>query len=110
MTDVATTLDWENCKLPVVAETMKRIGQCACGDKAYSIPEETKSRVETQFWYAHSVNLLHALCFFVCFAHTLCAGINSLNAATDTFKRHDNTDASSSKKLQPDKKTNTTYI
>ena len=48
MADVATTLDWENCKLPVVAETMKRIGQCACGDKAYSIPEETKSRVETR--------------------------------------------------------------
>ena len=53
MADVATTLDWKNCKLPVVAETMKRIGQCACGDKAYSIPEETKSRVDTQFWYAH---------------------------------------------------------
>ena len=65
MADVATTLDWENCKLPVVAETMKRIGQCACGDKAYSIPEETKSRVETQFWYANSVNSLHAVCLFV---------------------------------------------
>ena len=74
MADVATTLDWENCKLPVVAETMKRIGQCACGDKAYSIPEETKSRVETQFWYAHSVNSLHDFCLFVFVAHTRCAG------------------------------------
>ena len=83
MADVATTLDWENCKLPVVAETMKRIGQCACGDKAYSIPEKTKSRVETQFWYAHSVNSLHAVCFFVFFAHTLCAGTDS---ATDTLR------------------------
>ena len=98
MADVSTTLDWENCKLPVVVETMKRIGQCACGDKAYSIPEETKSRVETQFWYAHSVHSLHDFCFFVFFSHTLCAG---MDAATDTFKQHDNTDASESKNMQP---------
>jgi hypothetical protein len=50
--DVAQTLDWQNCKLPVVDIGLQSLGLCACGDKAYSIPKEAKDKEWTQhaFW------------------------------------------------------------
>jgi hypothetical protein len=44
MMDVAQTVDWERCKLPVVDNGLESLGQCACGDEAYSIPVEEQSR------------------------------------------------------------------
>jgi hypothetical protein len=52
MMDVAQTIDWERCKLPVVDNGLESLGQCACGDEAYSIPAEQQSRDWTShgFW------------------------------------------------------------
>ncbi len=50
--DVAQTLDWQNCKLPVADLGLKSLGLCACGDKPYSIPKEQKDKKWTEhaFW------------------------------------------------------------
>ena len=44
MMDVAQTIDWEQCKLPVIDNGLESMGQCACGDEAFSIPVEEQSR------------------------------------------------------------------
>ncbi|NBX19070.1 MAG: hypothetical protein EBR09_17130, partial [Proteobacteria bacterium] len=50
--DVAQTLDWDNCKLPVVDSGLRSYGQCACGDVAHSIPAAQKAGTWAQgaFW------------------------------------------------------------
>ena len=50
--DVAQTLDWDNCKLPVVDTGLRSYGLCACGDDASSIPESFKQQTwaEQGFW------------------------------------------------------------
>ena len=50
--DVAQTLDWDNCKLPVVDTGMRSYGLCACGDIAYSIEESVKAKTweHGAFW------------------------------------------------------------
>jgi hypothetical protein len=52
--DFAQTIDWENCKLPVIDSGMRSLGDCACNDIPYSIPSAQKkgrSRwTEAAFW------------------------------------------------------------
>ena len=50
--DVAQTVDWQMCKLPVVDTGLQSLGLCACGDEAYAIPAEERARDWTQqaFW------------------------------------------------------------
>jgi hypothetical protein len=50
--DVAQTLDWDNCKLPVVDSGLRSYGRCACGDEAHSIPAAAKQATWAQgaFW------------------------------------------------------------
>ena len=36
--DIAQTVDWDRCKLPVVDTGMRSLGGCPCNDKPYSIP------------------------------------------------------------------------
>ena len=50
--DVAQTLDWDNCKLPVVDTGMRSYGLCACGDIAHSIEESVKAKTweHGAFW------------------------------------------------------------
>jgi hypothetical protein len=52
MMDVAQTIDWENCKLPVVDNGVQSLGMCACGDKEHAIqPAEKRKRwTEQAFW------------------------------------------------------------
>lgn len=52
MMDIAQTVDWERCKLPVVDTGMRSLGGCPCNDKPYSIPVQQKSDTwtETGFW------------------------------------------------------------
>jgi hypothetical protein len=50
--DVAQTLDWDNCKLPVVDTGLRSYGRCACGDAAQSIPAAAKQQTweHGAFW------------------------------------------------------------
>ena len=50
--DIAQTVDWENCKLPVVDRGMRSLGGCACDDAPYSIPQRQKTAAwkDTAFW------------------------------------------------------------
>ena len=50
--DVAQTVDWQNCKLPVIDSGLQSLGLCACGDEPHAIPAAEKSRTWTQhgFW------------------------------------------------------------
>jgi hypothetical protein len=50
--DVAQTVDWQNCKLPVVDTGLQSLGLCACGDQPYSIQAEEKNQgwSEQTFW------------------------------------------------------------
>jgi hypothetical protein len=50
--DIAQTVDWERCKLPVVDSGMRSLGGCPCNDKPYSVPQQQKSATwtETAFW------------------------------------------------------------
>jgi hypothetical protein len=50
--DFAQTLDWENCKLPVIDSGMRSLGGCACFDIPYSIPSAQKRGrwTEAAFW------------------------------------------------------------
>ena len=52
MMDVAQTVDWNRCKLPVVDSGFESLGQCACGDEPYSIPASQRERDWTTqgFW------------------------------------------------------------
>jgi hypothetical protein len=52
MMDVAQTVDWSRCKLPVVDNGLESLGQCACGDEPYSIPASQRERDWTTqgFW------------------------------------------------------------
>ena len=50
--DLAQTVDWQNCKLPVVDTGLQSVGMCACGDEAHAIPAVEKSKAWTKhaFW------------------------------------------------------------
>jgi hypothetical protein len=50
--DIAQTVDWERCKLPVVDSGMRSLGGCPCNNKPYSIPQQQKSATWTErgFW------------------------------------------------------------
>lgn len=50
--DVAQTMDWQGCKLPIIDDGMQNLGSCACGDQAYSIPDQIKAESwqENAFW------------------------------------------------------------
>jgi hypothetical protein len=50
--DIVQTVDWENCKLPVVDTGMRSLGGCPCHDKPYSIPQKQKNAAWTDigFW------------------------------------------------------------
>jgi len=52
MMDVAQTVDWQNCKLPVIDSGLQSLGLCACGDEPHAIPAAEKSKTWTQhgFW------------------------------------------------------------
>jgi hypothetical protein len=50
--DVAQTLDWNKCKLPVIDDGLKSYGVCACGDDSYAIPKSSRDQTWAQgaFW------------------------------------------------------------
>lgn len=50
--DIAQTIDWQGCKLPIIDSGFQLLGSCACGDQPYSIPmtEKQKHWYENAFW------------------------------------------------------------
>jgi hypothetical protein len=50
--DMAQTIDWERCKLPVVDKGMFSLGSCPCNDIPYSVvPEQKQAKwTESAFW------------------------------------------------------------